>query len=136
MDRHETFWTKEEALECKSQHFGAEITEKPGNPVILGGEQVYPIPEDRSSWTVWWPELRGVNDIPNLTKATLDDGTVGYFFGDTTIRAWETMENGKYRLKPVAGDQIACGEWYDLDLDQVARYCSLIEMYLNGKEEA
>lgn len=78
----------------------------------------------------------GVNDIPNLTKATLDDGTVGYFFGDTTIRAWETMENGKYRLKPVAGDQIACGEWYDLDLDQVARYCSLIEMYLNGKEEA
>ena len=80
--------------------------------------------------------IRDADSIPNLSKCHQGDGTTCYFFGNTTVRAWETMENGKYRLKPVAGDQIACGEWYDLDLGQVAEYCSLIEMYLNGKAEA
>lgn len=76
-------------------------------------------------------QMRDIAAIPSLSKATQDDGTVCYFFGGTTIRAEESIDHGKLRLKPVAGDQVACGEWTDLDIDQVAGYCVLLERHLN-----
>ena len=77
--------------------------------------------------------MRDAAAIPSLNKTAQDDGTVCYFFGGTTIRAEESIDHGKLRLKPVAGDQVACGEWTDLDIDQVAGYCVLLERHLNGE---
>ena len=54
--------------------------------------------------------MRDVDAIPNLTRMEQGDGTVCYFFGNTTIRVQETMEDGRITLAPVAGDQTACGE--------------------------
>lgn len=79
-------------------------------------------------------KMRDAADIPSHSKATQDDGTVCYFFGGTTIRVEETMDDGKIRLKPVKGDQISCGEWTDLDIDRVYGYAELLERYLNRKE--
>lgn len=76
-------------------------------------------------------QMRDVAAILGLSKATQDDGTVCYFFGGTTIRVEESIDHGKLRLKPVAGDQVASGEWTDLDIDQVAGYCILLERHLN-----
>lgn len=76
-------------------------------------------------------QMRDVAAIQSLNKTAQDDGTVCYFFGGTTIRAEESVDHGKIRQKPVAGDQVACGEWTDLDIDQVAGYCVLLERYLN-----
>lgn len=76
-------------------------------------------------------QMRDAAAIPSLNKTAQDDGTVCYFFGGTTIRAEESIDHGKLRLKPVAGDQVACGEWTDLDIDQVAGYCVLLERHLN-----
>lgn len=81
------------------------------------------------------PTMRDEAEIHNLSKATQDDGTVCYFFGGTTIRVEESIDHGKLRLKPVAGDQVACGEWVDLDADQVAGYCALLEQHLNREGE-
>ena len=76
-------------------------------------------------------KMRDVDALSALSKATQDDGTVCYFFGGTTIRAEESIYHGELRLKPVAGDQVACGEWTNLDIDQVAGYCVLLERHLN-----
>lgn len=56
VERHETFYDKEEALACQAKHKGAEITSRPGSPIMLHGEPTYAIPEDQPSWTVWWEE--------------------------------------------------------------------------------
>ena len=83
-------------------------------------------------------QMQDAEAIPNLDLARVaqDDGTVCYFFGDTTVRVRETLENGKFRLKPVAGDQIACGEWVELSIDRVYGYCTLLERHLNRKSAA
>lgn len=85
--------------------------------------------------TVDLENMRDAAAIPSLSKAIQDDGTVCYFFGGTTIRAEESVDHGEIRLKPVAGDQVACGEWTDLDIDQVAGYCVLLERHLNREGE-
>ena len=69
--------------------------------------------------------------IPALSRTEQDDGTVCYFFGDTTIRVRESREDGKLCLEPVAGDQAACGEWADLPIDRVYGYCTLLERHLS-----
>ena len=75
--------------------------------------------------------MRDTAAIPALSRTEQDDGTVCYFFGDTTIRVRESRENGKLRLEPVAGDLTACGEWSDLSIDRVYGYCTLLERQLN-----
>lgn len=77
--------------------------------------------------------MRDTAAIPNAERAEQDDGTVCYFFGDTSIRAREFLEDGKTYLEPVAGDQIACGQWEDLPMDRVFGYCTLLERHLNGE---
>ena len=67
-------------------------------------------------------------------QAVCEDGTVCYFFGDTSIQLNETMQDDKRKLEPIAGDQAAYGEWEDLSIDQVCGYCFLLEKYLNGGE--
>lgn len=64
------------------------------------------------------------------------DGTVCYFFGDTSIRVRESQEEGKIHLEPVAGDQTACGEWAELPIDRVYGYCTLLERQLNKEVPA
>ena len=76
--------------------------------------------------------MRDADAMPNAHRSTQDDGTTCYFLGGTTIRAIETTENNRVHLKPVTGDQAACGEWVELPIDRVHGYCYLIEKYLKG----
>lgn len=79
-------------------------------------------------------QMRDTAAIPALSRTEQDDGAVCYFFGDTTIRVRASRENGKLRLEPVAGDQVACGEWADLPIDRVYGYCTLLERQLKKGE--
>ena len=76
-------------------------------------------------------QMRDVAAIPHLSRVLQDDGTTCYFFGDTTIRAEETVEDGKLHLTPIAGDQIGPDGWVDMDMGRVCGYCTLLERYLN-----
>ena len=51
---------------------------------------------------------------------------MAFFFGNTTIRAITSGND----LLPLGGDQVACGEWYDLGLDEVEEYMKLIKKNL------
>ena len=77
--------------------------------------------------------MRDEAAIPHLTRTEQGDGTVCYFFGDTTIRAIEAQAPGNIRLTPVSGNQVACGERVELDEEQVCGYCELLARYLNNK---
>lgn len=66
--------------------------------------------------------------IQSFTRYPQDGDRVAYFLGDTTIIAEEwTDTDGVVHLRPVRGDQVSCGEWYDLADDEVAAYCELLE---------
>ena len=78
--------------------------------------------------------MRDEAAIPHLTRTEQGDGTICYFFGDTTIRVIEAQAAGNILLTPVSGDQVACGEWVELDEEQVHRYCELLAQYLNNNK--
>lgn len=78
--------------------------------------------------------MRDEAAIPHLTRTEQGDGTVCYFFGDTTIRVIEAQAAGNILLTPVSGDQVACGEWVELDEKQVHRYCELLAQCLNNNK--
>lgn len=78
-------------------------------------------------------QMRDMTAIPNLSRAEQGDGTVCYFFGDTTIRAEETIEDGKLCLTPISGDQVGPDGWGDLEMDRIYGYCTLLERQLNKK---
>lgn len=77
--------------------------------------------------------MRDAAAIPHMSREVQEDGTVCYFFGDTTIRAEEAVEDSKLCLKPISGDQVGPDGWGNLDMDRVYGYCSLLERQLNGK---
>ena len=76
--------------------------------------------------------MRDETAIPHFDRAVQEDGTVCYFFGDTTIQVIEKQTAENIRLIPVSGDQAACGEWVELDEEQVRRYCDLLAQHLNS----
>ena len=76
--------------------------------------------------------MRDAAAIAHLERTPQDGGEVCYFFADTTIRVRETVQDGKLRLTPVRGDQIAHGEWYDLDEPELTGYCELLERAINS----
>ena len=78
------------------------------------------------------PVMRDEAAIPRLTRTKQGDGTVCYFFGNTTIRVIEAQAAGNIRLTLVSGDQVACGEWVELDEEQVRRHCELLARHLNS----
>lgn len=80
--------------------------------------------------------MRDATAIPSFERVEQADGTVCYFFADTCIRVRELQEDGKMRLEPISGDQVACGEWVDLPLDRVHGYCFLLEKFLKGGENS
>ena len=41
---------------------------------------------------------------------------------------------GNILLTPVSGDQVACGEWVELDEEQVHSYCELLAQCLNNNK--
>ena len=67
--------------------------------------------------------MRDTASIAKLQVCTQPDGSLAFFFGNTTIRAVATGN----RLLPLGGDQVACGEWYDLCMDEVEEYIRLIK---------
>ena len=71
-------------------------------------------------------KMRDTADIAKLQIFPQPDGSLAFFFGNTTIRA---IANGN-DLLPLGGDQVACGEWYDLGLDEVEEYMKLIKKNL------
>lgn len=75
--------------------------------------------------------MRDAAAIPRLSRLEQEDGTTCYFFGDTTIRAEETVEDGKLHLTPIAGDQIGPDGWVDLGMDWGCGCCALLERWLN-----
>lgn len=77
--------------------------------------------------------MRDVAAIPALSRVEQEDGTVCYFFGDTTIRAEETVEDGKLHLTPISGDQVGPDGWTELDMDRVLGYCLLLEQQQNKR---
>lgn len=72
--------------------------------------------------------------ISHLSRTMQEDGTVCYFFGDTTIRAAEMHTAGRIHLTPISGNQVACGKWVDLDEQQAHRYCEQLSQHLNSGE--
>ena len=78
--------------------------------------------------------MQDAEAISDLIRIELEDDTICYCFGATCIRTWETKENGRVKLKPLAGNQTVDGKLVDLSIDQVYGYCTLLERYLN--EEA
>ena len=50
------------------------------------------------------PPMRDEAAIPHLTRTEQGDGTVCYFFGNTTIRVVEAQVEGNIHLTPVSGD--------------------------------
>lgn len=81
-----------------------------------------------------FPPMRDEAAIPHLTCTEQGDGTVCYFFGDTTIQVTKAQTVGRIHLTPLSGNQVACGEWVDLDEEQVRRYCDLLTRHLNSGE--
>lgn len=77
--------------------------------------------------------MRDAVAIPDLSRVEQGDGTVCYFFGDTAVRAEETVEDGKLRLTPIDGDQVGPDGWIELDMDKVCGYCTLLEWRLNER---
>lgn len=99
----------------------------------------YYMEEERANVEGWKVEdcyilehMRDVAAIPNAQRQMQDDGSICYFFGDTAIRVTESMKDGRISLKPIAGNQVACGEWIDLPIDRLHGYCFLLEKYLKG----
>lgn len=78
-------------------------------------------------------QMRDAVAISSLSRVEQGDGTVCYFFGDTTIRAEENVEDGKLCLTPASGDQVGPDGWGDLEMDRVYGYCTLLERRLNKK---
>lgn len=76
-------------------------------------------------------QMRDVAAISHTTRTEQEDGTICYYFGDSCIRVRESHEGEKISLEPVAGDEVACGEWVELPIDRVYGYCTLLERYLN-----
>ena len=76
-------------------------------------------------------QMRDAAAIPSLSRVEQGDGIVCYFFGDTTIRAEETVEDGKLCLTPISGDQVGPDGWTDLTMDRVYGYCTLLKRQLN-----
>lgn len=79
-------------------------------------------------------QMRDAEAISDLIRIELEDDTICYGFGSssTCIRVYETSENGKVRLDPLAGNQMVDGKWVDLSIDRVHGYCTLLERQLNG----
>lgn len=75
--------------------------------------------------------LRDVAAISHAERAEQGDGTICYFFGDTTIQAEETVANGKLHLTPISGNQVGPDGWVDLEIERVRGYCALLELQLN-----
>ena len=71
-----------------------------------------------------------------LTRIELEDDTICYGFGSssTCIRVCETIEDGKIRLEPLAGNQMIDGKWVDLSIDRVYGYCTLLKRQLNSEK--
>ena len=73
--------------------------------------------------------MRDTASIAKLQVCTQPDGSLAFFFGNTTIRAITSGND----LLPLGGDQVACGEWYDLGLDEVEEYLRIIEKHIFQK---
>ena len=56
IQRKETFYSKDEALDCQAQHEGAEMESCGGHGLMQDGLLTYDIPENRPVWTVTWTE--------------------------------------------------------------------------------
>ena len=82
-------------------------------------------------------EMQDAEAICDLTRIKLEDDTICYGFGSssTCIRVYETAENGKIRLEPLAGNQLMDGKWVDQTIDRVYGYCTLLERQLNQRKD-
>ena len=76
-------------------------------------------------------DTKSIN-MGHVSTCPQPDGTIAFYFGDTTVIARELIDkNGRKQLFPVRGDQVAHGEWYDLDKNDVIAYCELLAIQQN-----
>ena len=76
------------------------------------------------------PKMRDIASIAKLQVCAQPDGSLAFFFENTTIRAVVTGND----LLPLGGDQVACGEWYDLAIEEVEAYLALIKAELRKEK--
>lgn len=80
-------------------------------------------------------QMRDAAAIPNVSRTEQGGGTVCYFFGNTTIRVEEAVEDGKLCLTPISGNQIGPDGWGELEMNRVYGYCTLLERQPNGEKQ-
>lgn len=79
--------------------------------------------------------MRDQKAIANFERTDIGFDRSVFYFGNTTIVADVRHDNeGGIHLRPVRGDQVACGQWNDLDECEVAGYCELLEDELRRRE--
>ncbi len=79
--------------------------------------------------------MRDEAAIRNFARYPQGGDRAIYCFGDTSVLAEEWTENdGRVHLRPIGGDQVACGEWNDLDEADTAAYCELLEDEMRRRE--
>lgn len=78
-------------------------------------------------------KMRDAEAVASYERVEQGDATVCFYFGNTCIRAIEKEMDGRVLFLPVGGDQTACGEWVELDLDVVAGYCTLLARRIHDK---
>lgn len=81
--------------------------------------------------------MRDQAAIQSFARHPQDGDRVAYFFGDTTVIAEEwTDTDDVVHLRPVWGNQVCCGEWRDLEEDEVTAYCELLEDEMRRRKTA
>ncbi len=81
--------------------------------------------------------MRDEKAIRKFERTPQGGDLVLYSFGDTSVLVEEwTDRDGDVNLRPVRGDQVACGEWYDLPEDEVAAYCEMLQDEIRGRKTA
>lgn len=75
--------------------------------------------------------MRDAAAIFSLHQRDQGDGITAFFFGNTTIHAKLQTDGSQISLEAIDGDQVACGQWVDLNDDEVIGYCNLLARALN-----
>lgn len=99
---------------------------------VLTEDEFLEMTHDQSRYLLEY--MRDAASVSHAARTEQADGTVCYFFGNTCIRARESHKKGLIHLEPLSGNQTACGEWAELPVNQVHRYCILLEQQMNQEQ--
>lgn len=73
---------------------------------------------------------RDLKSLPNLQICRQESGAFGFWFGETELLADVEFIDKAWKLRGRCGNQVAYGEWRDLDETEIAEICVEIEKEL------